>query len=224
MMDKAAIRTAIENNKIEWQRHALERIMERGISKEFLLRLATMIPKCFLPDVMYFSCRMRKCFLLWVKKVRCSTIALSSCFSSLALSIPASTVCKTSNPLLLKLEAIFTGTSSSRYREMNSFSAGKLRIILFYHIFSNVFLNFVTMVGIITQCVKYLGKGKVRKVFQNFFRRRPEFSPFNNGAHRRSRAFDNGLSSKDIIVANNIWMFSSCNHFNNPILPCSLNY
>ena len=188
------------------------------VSKEFLLRPATMMPKCFLPEAIHSSCRMRKCFLLWVKKVRCSRIALSSCSLSLALSIPASTVCKTSNPLFLKLAAIFTEMSSSRYREMNSFSEGKLWIIPFY-IFSNIFLNFIAVVSIITQCVKYLGKGKMRKIFQNFFGRCPKLPPFHNGAYRRSCAFDSGLSSEDIIVTNNIWMFRSCNHFDKPILP-----
>lgn len=38
-MDKVirdAIKIAIENGKIEWQRHALERMMKRGISREIV--------------------------------------------------------------------------------------------------------------------------------------------------------------------------------------------
>lgn len=192
------------------------------VSKEFLLRLATISPKCLLPEAMYWSCRMRKCFLLWVRKVRFSEIALFSCVSSLALNILASTACRTSNPLFLRLAAIFTETSSSRYREMNSFSPGKLLTIPFYNIFGNMLLDFIAVVGVVTQGVKYLGKGKMREVFKNFLRRCPKFPPFNNSAYRRSRAFDNRLSTEDFIVMNNIWMFRSCNHFNKPILPCFL--
>jgi hypothetical protein len=33
-MDENKLRTAIGNGYIEWQRHALERMMERGISRE----------------------------------------------------------------------------------------------------------------------------------------------------------------------------------------------
>ena len=33
-MGKKEIQIAIENGKIEWQRHALERMMQRGISRE----------------------------------------------------------------------------------------------------------------------------------------------------------------------------------------------
>lgn len=35
-MDIAAIKTALEKNNIEWQRHALERMMERGISRSIV--------------------------------------------------------------------------------------------------------------------------------------------------------------------------------------------
>ncbi len=87
---------------------------------------------------------------------------------------------------------------------MKSLSAGKLRIILFYSALSNVLLDFIPVVGIVTQGVKYLGKSKMRKVFQNFLRRCPELPPFNNGAYRGSRAFDNRLSSEDFIVMDNI--------------------
>ena len=126
------------------------------VSKGFLLRLATIMPKCFLPEVRYLSCRMRKCFLLWVKKVRFSRIALLSCSSSLALSIPASTACETSNPLFFRIVAIFFETSSSRYREMKSLSAGKLWIFPFYNIFGNILLDFFTVVGVVTQGIEYL--------------------------------------------------------------------
>ncbi len=68
--------------------------------------------------------------------------------------------------------SLISEMASSRYREMNSFSAGKLWLIPFYDIFSNVFLNFIAVVGIVAQCIKYLGKGNMRKVFKNFFRRR----------------------------------------------------
>ncbi len=100
----------------------------------------------------------------------------------------------------LRLAAIFTETSSSRYREMNSFSAGNLWVISFNNIFSNVFLDLITVIGIIAQSVKYLRKGKMRKVFQNLLGRSPKLPPFNNGAHRRSRTFDNRLASEDFIV------------------------
>lgn len=33
-MDRDGLKTAIENGKIEWQRHVLERMLERGISRE----------------------------------------------------------------------------------------------------------------------------------------------------------------------------------------------
>ena len=33
-MDKEKLRTALENGYVEWQRHALERIIERGISRK----------------------------------------------------------------------------------------------------------------------------------------------------------------------------------------------
>ncbi|MGB9716465.1 MAG: DUF4258 domain-containing protein [Thermodesulfovibrionales bacterium] len=33
-MDRDKLRAAIEDSKIEWQRHALERMMERGISRD----------------------------------------------------------------------------------------------------------------------------------------------------------------------------------------------
>jgi len=35
-MEKEKLRIAIENEKIEWQRHTLERMMERGISREIV--------------------------------------------------------------------------------------------------------------------------------------------------------------------------------------------
>jgi hypothetical protein len=41
-MDKVirnAIKIAIENGKIEWQRHALERMMKRGISREMVKKI-----------------------------------------------------------------------------------------------------------------------------------------------------------------------------------------
>src|SRR4030067_1419534 len=114
------------------------------VSKGFLLRVATIIPKCLLPDVKYLSCRTRKCFLLCVRKVLCSDIALFSCSSSLALNIPASTACKTANPLFLRLAAIFAETSSSRYREMNSFSAGKLWLFLFFRMFFLVIYHYTS--------------------------------------------------------------------------------
>ena len=33
-MDRNALKVAVKHGKIEWQRHALERMMERGISRE----------------------------------------------------------------------------------------------------------------------------------------------------------------------------------------------
>jgi len=33
-MDREKLKAAIENSRIEWQRHALERMMERGISRD----------------------------------------------------------------------------------------------------------------------------------------------------------------------------------------------
>jgi len=33
-MDRAKLRAAIENGRIEWQRHAFERMMERNISRD----------------------------------------------------------------------------------------------------------------------------------------------------------------------------------------------
>lgn len=33
-MDRDKLRSAIKNGKIEWQRHVLERMMERGISRD----------------------------------------------------------------------------------------------------------------------------------------------------------------------------------------------
>ena len=87
-----------------------------------------------------------------------------------------------------------------------------------------LFLNFFAVVGIVAQCVKYLGKGKMRKVFHDFLRRCPKLPPFNNGAYRRSCAFDNRLSSEDFLSADNMWMFRSYYHFNNSILPYSLNH
>lgn len=46
-MDREKLKAAIENGKIEWQRHALERMMERGISrsnvKEVLLSAGELI-------------------------------------------------------------------------------------------------------------------------------------------------------------------------------------
>src|SRR4030042_357207 len=190
------------------------------VSEGFLLRLAIIMPKCFLPEVRYLSCRMRKCFLLWVKKVRWSRIALLSCSSSLELCIPASTACKTSNPLFFRLAAIFTETSSSRYREMKSFSGDKLWIFLFYNIFSNVLFDFIPVIGIVTQGIENLRKGKMGKVFQNLFRRCPKLPPFYNGTYRGSCAFNNRLSFKDFIIANNIRMFCSYYHLDNFILPC----
>ena len=38
-MDRDKIRTAIESGRIEWQRHALERMMERGISQEIVKKV-----------------------------------------------------------------------------------------------------------------------------------------------------------------------------------------
>jgi hypothetical protein len=35
-MDREKLQIAIENGNIEWQRHALERMMERGISREIV--------------------------------------------------------------------------------------------------------------------------------------------------------------------------------------------
>ena len=35
-MNKEVLKTVIENGKIEWQRHALERMLERGISREIV--------------------------------------------------------------------------------------------------------------------------------------------------------------------------------------------
>jgi hypothetical protein len=35
-MDRDKLRRAIENGSVEWQRHALERIMERGISRSMV--------------------------------------------------------------------------------------------------------------------------------------------------------------------------------------------
>ena len=122
------------------------------------------------------------------------------------------------NPLFLRLAAIFAETSSSRYREMNTFSAGKLWIVPFYDIFSNVFLNFIAVVGVVAQCVKYLGKCKMRKVFHNFFGRCPKLPPFNNGAYGSSCAFNNRLSSEDFIVTNNVRMLCGYYH-NDSILP-----
>ena len=34
MIDRKKLKSAVINGKIEWQRHALERLMERGISRE----------------------------------------------------------------------------------------------------------------------------------------------------------------------------------------------
>ena len=33
-MDRGELRAAIKNDKIQWQKHALERMMERGISRD----------------------------------------------------------------------------------------------------------------------------------------------------------------------------------------------
>ncbi|MCC6543043.1 MAG: DUF4258 domain-containing protein [Nitrospirae bacterium] len=35
-MDRTTLKIAVENSLIEWQRHALERMMERGISREIV--------------------------------------------------------------------------------------------------------------------------------------------------------------------------------------------
>lgn len=32
-MDRQRLREAVENGRIEWQRHALERMLERGVSR-----------------------------------------------------------------------------------------------------------------------------------------------------------------------------------------------
>lgn len=38
-MIRDAIKIAIENGKIEWQRHALERMMKRGISRQIVKKI-----------------------------------------------------------------------------------------------------------------------------------------------------------------------------------------
>lgn len=35
-MNRVQLKTAIENGRIEWQKHALERMMERGVSREIV--------------------------------------------------------------------------------------------------------------------------------------------------------------------------------------------
>lgn len=38
-MDREGLKRAIESDSIEWQRHALERMMERGISREIVKKV-----------------------------------------------------------------------------------------------------------------------------------------------------------------------------------------
>jgi hypothetical protein len=39
MMDRTKLKIAVESGKIEWQRHALERMMERGISTKIVKQI-----------------------------------------------------------------------------------------------------------------------------------------------------------------------------------------
>jgi hypothetical protein len=38
-MDQPPLKSAIENGRIQWQRHALERMLERGISRDIVKRI-----------------------------------------------------------------------------------------------------------------------------------------------------------------------------------------
>jgi len=89
-------------------------------------------------------------------------------------------------------------------------------------VFFNICINFFLVVAVITQCIKDLRQGKMGKVNDNFFGRESQTPVFYNGPDRRSRTFNDRLSTQDSLIADNITMLN--NRFHDISISYSKNY